>query len=261
VERRIAESLAGRVALVTGGTGGIGRALVERLAHDGAAVVAVDRDEARGADLVAALRRDGLEVAFERGDVSVGADCRRVVAATVERYGRLDVVVNMAAILRVESVEESSEEAWDEVLRTNLTSAFLVSKAAIPHLRGAGGGSIVNISSVHSQATVERVAAYAAAKGGLVALSRQMANDLAVDRIRVNAVVVGGVATDMSRQHLAALGRPVEEFDLNDRLLGRVARPEEVAAAIRFLVGSDASFVNGSAFVVDGGMLAKLAMN
>ncbi len=255
-------SLAGRVALVTGGTAGIGRAVVERFARDGAAVVATGRREDRGRDLVEAMREAGHDVTYEQGDMSVAADCRRAVAVTVERQGRLDILVNNAAILHATSVEETTDEAWDEVLRANLTSVFLVSKAAIPHLRAAGGGSIVNFASVHAQATVVRLAAYAAAKGGVVALSRQMAHDLVADRIRVNAVVIGGVATDMSRLHATLLGAdmPSAGFVIDETVLGRTARPEEIAGAVRFLVGPDASFVNGSAFVVDGGMLAKLAI-
>jgi NAD(P)-dependent dehydrogenase (short-subunit alcohol dehydrogenase family) len=255
-------SLAGRVALVTGGTAGIGRAVVERFARDGAAVVATGRREDRGRDLVNAMGAAGLDVSYEQGDMSVSADCRRAVAVTVERHGRLDIVVNNAAILQATSVEETTDEAWDEVLRANLTSVFLVSKAAIPHLRAAGGGSIVNFASVHAQATVVRLAAYAAAKGGVVALSRQMAHDLVADRIRVNAVVIGGVATEMSALHGRLLGNdmPSEGFVIDESKLGRTARPEEIAGAVRFLVGPDASFVNGSAFVVDGGMLAKLAI-
>jgi NAD(P)-dependent dehydrogenase (short-subunit alcohol dehydrogenase family) len=257
------DSLAGSVALVTGGTAGIGRAVVDRLARDGAAVITCGRNAHRGRALEEALRAAGLNVVFQQIDVSVPADCQRAVDATVSRHGRLDIVVNNAAILLAASVEETAEEAWDEVLRTNLRSVFLVSKAAIPHLRLAGGGAIVNVSSVHAHATVERLAAYAAAKGGIISLSRQMAHDVAADRIRVNAVVVGSVATDMSRHHGEALGRPepVGGFKTDEPVIGRMGRPDEIAGAIRFLVGPDASFVNGSAFVVDGGLLAKLALD
>ena len=262
IEPGAADTLAGRVALVTGGTAGIGRATVERLARDGAAVVATGRDEARGRDLTETLQGAGLDVSFVRADVAVAVDCRQAVDRVVERHGRLDIVVNNAAALLVASVEETTDEAWDDVLRTNLTGAFLVSRAAIPHIRAAGGGSIVNLASVHAQATVERLAAYAATKGAIVALSRQMAHDLASDRIRVNALVVGAVATDMSRRHGEALGLAdlVVGYRADDHALGRTARPDEIAGAIRFLVGPDASFVNGSALVVDGGMLAKLAL-
>jgi NAD(P)-dependent dehydrogenase (short-subunit alcohol dehydrogenase family) len=255
-------SLAGRVALVTGGTAGIGRAVVERFARDGAAVVTTGRREERGHALSEEMRGAGLDVTYEHADMGIADDCRRAVAATVERHGRLDIVVNNAAILYATSVEETTEEAWDEVIRVDLTSVFLVSKAAIPHLRAVGGGSIVNFASVHAQATVVRLAAYAAAKGGVVALSRQMAHDLVADRIRVNAVVIGAVATDMSRRHGEMLGNdmPSGGFVIDESALGRTAQPDEIAGAVRFLVGPDASFVNGSAFVVDGGMLAKLAI-
>ena len=255
-------ALTGRVALVTGGTAGIGRAIAERLARDGAAVVATGRTATRGQELEAELGAVGLDVRFERADMARPEDCGRAVAKAVEVHGRLDIVVNNAAVFVAASAEETSDDAWDLVLRTNLTSVFLVSRAAIPHLRRAGGGSIVNVASVHAIATVDRVAAYAAAKGGVVALSRQMAHDVAIDRIRVNAVVVGSVATDMSRRHAEAVGRrvPAEGFRIDETVLGRMARPEEIAGAIRFLVGPDASFINGSAFVVDGGLLAKLAL-
>lgn len=250
----------GQGALITGGTAGIGRAVAERLATEGASVVIVGRNQARGEAAEAQLRASGLEVSFTRADVGDAEDCRRIVQVAAERLGRLDMLVNNAAILVAGSVEETSDETWDLMLRTNLTSVFRVSREAIPHLRAAGGGTIVNVASVHAVATVERFAAYAAAKGGVVALSRQMAHDLAADGIRVNAIVVGSVATDMSRAHGASITGVWFEgpYDTAARRLGRMAEPEEVAGAIRFLASPDASFVNGSAFVVDGGMLARL---
>lgn len=250
----------GQGALITGGTAGIGRAVAERLATEGASVVIVGRSEARGEAAEAQLRDAGLDVTFVCADVGDAEDCRRIVQVAAERFGRLDVLVNNAAMFVVGSVEETSDETWDQVLRTNLTSVYRISREAIPHLRAAGGGVIVNVASVHAIATVERLAAYAAAKGGMVALSRQMSHDLAVDGIRVNAVVVGSVATDMSRAHGAAITGVWHEgpYDTAIRRTGRMAEPEEVAGAIRFLASPDASFVNGSAFVVDGGMLARL---
>lgn len=259
--------LAGRVALVTGGTDGIGRAVVERLARDGARVLFVARQAERGRQLEAALRAAQFDVRFVVCDVGSRRDCLDAVATAIEIFGRLDVVVNNAAVFAFASVEEMAEDEWDRVIETNLTSVFLVSKYAIPYLRASGGGSIVNVSSVHGVATVDHLAAYAAAKGGIIALSRQMAHDVASDRIRVNAVVVGAVDTAMSRQHAKAAGVNVAAADpvvtdapVSDDQLGRMAQPDEVAGAIRFLVGSDASFVNGSALVVDGGLLARLAL-
>ena len=171
-------SLAGRVALVTGGTAGIGRAIVERLARDGAAVVAAGRDETRGRELSGPLERAGLDVAFVRADVSVAADCRRAVDEVIERHGRLDIVVNNAAMLLVASVEETTDDAWDEVLADEPDGA---SSCRGPPSRISGLPAADRSSTsppVHAQATVERLAAYATTKGAVVALSRQMAHDL-----------------------------------------------------------------------------------
>ena len=256
--------LDGTVALVTGGTDGIGRAIVERLARDGARVLMVARQAERGSQAEATLRAAGLDVRFFAGDVSDRAQCRAAVDAVVDIFGRLDTVVNNAAVFAFASVEDMAEDDWDRIIQTNLTSVYLVSKYAIPQLRAAGRGAIVNVASVHGLATVDHLAAYAAAKGGVIALSRQMAHDVAVDGIRVNAVVVGAVDTAMSREHAHAVGADYQglsgDAPIADRSLGRMARPDEVAGAIRFLVGRDASFVNGSAFVVDGGLLARLAL-
>ena len=251
---------AGQGALITGGTAGIGRAVAERLASEGASVVIVGRDRVRGETAEAQLRASGLDVTFTCADVGEVEDCRRIVQVSAERFGRLDIVVNNAAMFVVGSVEETSDETWERVLRTNLTSVYRISRESIPHLRAAGGGVIVNVASVHAVATVERLAAYAAAKGGVVALSRQMAHDLAPDGIRVNAVVVGSVATDMSRAHGEAMTGVWHDgpYETATGRIGRMAEPEEVAGAIRFLASPDATFVNGSAFVVDGGMLARL---
>jgi len=145
-----------------------------------------------------------------------------LVRGTVERFGRLDIVVNDAAMFLFGGVEDCTEDEWDAVIDTNLKSVYLVCHEAIPHLRAAGGGAIVNVSSVHAYATMERVAAYAASKGGIVALSRQMALDYTRDRIRVNSLIVGGVDTAMAHQHQAALGQTLEEggFVSDDRVLG-----------------------------------------
>ena len=256
--------LGGRVALVTGGTDGIGRAVVERLARDGARVLMVARQVDRGRQAETTLRARGLDVRFFACDVADRVQCHDAVAAAIEAFGRLDVVVNNAAVFAFASVEDMAEDDWDRIIRTNLTSVFLMSKYAIPHLRTAGGGAIVNVASVHGVATVDHLAAYAAAKGGVIALSRQMAHDVAAGGIRVNALVVGAVDTAMSRQHAAAVGAEYAGLPANspivDQTLGRMARPDEIAGAVRFLVGPDASFVNGSALVVDGGLLARLAL-
>ena len=182
--------VAGKVAIVTGATSGIGRATAVLLAREGASVVAAGRREELGAELVEQLTAEGLSIHYIRTDVSKREDVERLVRGAVARFGRLDIVVNDAAMFLHRGVEDCTEDEWDQIIDTNLKSVYLVCHDAIPHLRAAGGGAIVNVSSVHAYATMERMAAYAASKGGIVALSRQMALDYTRDRIRVNALIV-----------------------------------------------------------------------
>lgn len=254
------QDLVGKVAIVTGATSGIGRATALLLARQGAVVVGAGRREALGRSLLDEMTAEGLGGDFVTTDVSRRADCVQLVEATAQRFGRLDILVNNAAAFLYRSLEETTEEEWDSLLSTNLKSVYLVSRAAIPHLRAAGGGAIVNVASVHAFATMERVAAYAASKGAIVSLSRQMALDLAADGIRVNSLVVGGVDTAMAHQHLAALGQTLDEagFVADEHVVGRVGRPEEVAQGILFLVSRAASFVNGAPLIIDGGLLTRI---
>jgi NAD(P)-dependent dehydrogenase (short-subunit alcohol dehydrogenase family) len=253
--------LAGKVALITGTTAGIGRAILERFAAEGAQVVGADRRAVGGEAVAAGVRARGHDVTFVPADVSRRADVARLVAETIARYGGLDIVVNNAAIgVFHKTVENTDEDEWDRTLAANLKSAYLVSRAAIPHLRQRGGGSIVNLSSVHAYATTEGVAAYAASKGGLLALSRQMALDLARDNIRVNALVVGAVETDMLRAHAEREGKSFAELGWvsDPHAIGRIGQPEEIARAALFLASDESSFVTGAPLIADGGLLARL---
>jgi NAD(P)-dependent dehydrogenase (short-subunit alcohol dehydrogenase family) len=237
----------GKVALVVGGTLGIGRAAAERLAGEGAAIVTGGREPE--ADVTGDVRDDGYADAL--------------VAHALERHGGLDVVVYSAGIQRYGTVETTEPETWDEVHAVNVRGAYLVARAAVPALRARGGGAIVLVSSVQATASQTGVAAYAASKGALSALARTMALDHSGDGIRVNSVAPGSVDTPMLRwaaDRFRGDDRAEDVISAWGRVhpLGRVADPGEVAAAIAFLASDDASFVTGTELKVDGGLLAGL---
>jgi len=248
----------GRSVLVTGAATGIGRATAQYLAANGASVFGIGLDGDEGRDFAARAAAEGLNFRFREADLTDEAAVRSGVAAAIEAFGRIDAVVNAAGIYETgKRLEDLSDAEWDRTIAVNLTAIFRVCRAVLPHIRAAGGGSVVNISSVHALATVPGVPAYAASKAGVLGLSRQMALDYAVDRIRVNAVIVGSVATRMTLDGLEAAGGAEAiglSFDKNRA--PRIADPEEIARAIGFLISDDASFVTGSGFVVDGGLTA-----
>ena len=248
----------GKRVFVTGAATGIGRATAEYLFSEGAKVLGagLDGDEGR------AWSGDyaGKALVFRETDLTHEADVQAAVADAVARFGGLDAVVNCAGIYPTgKRLEEVSDAEWDKTIAVNLTAIFRVCRATLPLLRQAGGGSIVNIASVHADATVPMVPAYAASKAAVVGLSRQLALDYAVDRIRVNAVLVGSVATRMTLDGLEeAGGAEALGLSFDDNRIARIANPHEIATAIGFLISSEASFVTGSAMQVDGGMLARL---
>jgi NAD(P)-dependent dehydrogenase (short-subunit alcohol dehydrogenase family) len=255
----------GKVAIVSGGARGIGRAVARKLAGEGASVVICSDREEQVEETVAALREEGLEVRGVRADVTSSADMKKLMDLAIETYGGVDVLVNSAGVQRYGTVVETEEEVWDEVLDVNLKGIYLASRYAIPEMRKRGGGAIVNLSSVQAFASQTGVAAYTASKGGINALTRAMALDHAGENIRVNAVCPASVDTPMLRwsADLFKGDKSVEET-LEDwgrmHPLGRVARPEEVADVIAFLASARASFITGGDYKVDGGMLAALGV-
>lgn len=247
-----------RIVLITGAAGGIGRASVKLFAQSGWRVIGVDR-----AAFGEPFPDDGLYI---QSDISVGANLESIFARAHAFTGSLNALVNNAAIQVAKPLLETSVEEWDTVMAHNLRSVFLGVKLAHPLLKAAGGGAVVNVSSVHAVATSANIAAYAASKGGLLALTRAMAIEFAPDNIRANAILPGAVDTPMLR---AGLGRGhVQGVDILERLdnlarktvNGRVGRPEEIAHAIYFLADDTrSSFMTGQALIVDGGATARLS--
>jgi NAD(P)-dependent dehydrogenase (short-subunit alcohol dehydrogenase family) len=249
----------GKVCIVTGAESGIGRATATRFAEEGAHVIGLGLNESRGQDWQAEQEAGGRRVSFVAVDVSNHEAVKQAVENVVASHPRIDVLVNNAAVFDYHKVEDVTDDIWDRVMAVNVKSIYLTSKYCIPHMR-PHGGAIVNVASVHAFATMESVPVYAASKGAVVSLSRQMAIDYIKDGIRVNSVVVGGVDTEMARSHAEALGTSLDGMGLvsDVNTLGRTAQPEEIAAGITYLASDDASFVVGSPFLIDGGLTANL---
>lgn len=254
---RTAVRLQAKVCIVSGGGSGLGRATCLLFALEGAKIVVADRDQASAGTTALQAAELGGETLAVAVDVAHAGECRRMVDAPLERFGRLDVLVNNAGYGITGSVGETEESDWDALMATNLKGVFLCSKYAIPAMRRAGGGTIVNVA-VASVGIRDR-AAYVASKSGVLGLTRAMALDHADDAIRVNCVAPGTMESayfdDMLERspHPEALLRELEQR----QVMNRLGRPEEVATAILYLASDEASFCTGSMLTVDGGMTAK----
>ena len=261
-------AFSGKAVIITGGALGIGRAAAIAFAREGAAVTIADVDAAAGQATVADCERaaagadSGGRARLVVADVASAAACREVVAETVAAFGGVDVLFNNVGIQprdSYRSVEETSEEQWDRILGVNLKSHFLMAKYAIPELRRRGGGVIVNTASVQGLQSMRGVPAYAASKGGILSLTRQLAVEYAAEGIRVLAVCPGSIDTEMVR--VSARAEPEGEAAALARYgqshpLGRIGTAEEVANVVLFLAGPQASFMTGEYVCVDGGLMA-----
>ena len=251
--------LEGKVALITGGGSGIGRASALRFAAEGASIVASDLSEASAVETVAAVREAGGEATAVAGDVVSSDDAKAMVQAAVDAYGKLDVLVNSAGVSgRVEGV--SHEEVWDKVMDVNLKGTYLVSWHAVPEMEAAGGGSIINLASIMALVGYPvgmggGFNPYNASKGGVLQFTRNLAIDLARKKIRVNCICPGYVETNMTRR----LTENPESYEaLKGRHpMGRLGQPDDIANAALFLASDEAAFVTGAPLIVDGGYTAQ----
>jgi NAD(P)-dependent dehydrogenase (short-subunit alcohol dehydrogenase family) len=250
--------LEGKVALITGGTSGIGSATAARFAREGAAVAVTGRSIERGEQVVADIVTAGGDGIFIQTDVRRAEECRRAVERTIEHFGKIDVLFNNAGVFHPKTVPDCTEEEWDETIDSSLKGAFLMSKYALPSMIERGSGSIIHTSSGWGVQGGDKAAAYCAAKGGLIVMAKAMAIDHGPDGIRVNCICPGDVLTPMLHDDAAKRGMSWDDYATGaaDRPLGRIGDPEDIANAAVFLASDESSFVTGESLVVDGGGVA-----
>ena len=244
-----------KVALITGGTSGIGEATASLFAKEGARVAITGRNDGRGATVVARIKQLGNDAIFLRADVSLATDCQRAVDETLRAFRKLDILFNNAGIFYAQTAIECSEQEWDEQIDVNLKGTFLMSKFALPIMIAQGHGVIINNSSGWGIVGGDRAVAYCASKGGVVLMTKAMAIDHGRQGIRVNCICPGDVETPMLPADAKMRGLKWDDYIAGcaSRPLGRIGTAEEIAKAVLFLASDDSSFVTGAALVVDGG--------
>ena len=247
-----------KVAIITGAASGIGEGTALLFAEEGAKVVVADRDAVGGEQTVVQIREQGGQAIFSRADISQEADCARVVAETVQAFGRVDILVNDAAAFVLKGLDATVEE-WHRSLGTNVIGTALVSRFASEQMKKNGGGSIVNISSQSAFFAQREFLCYSSTKAAILHMTRLMALDLASAGIRVNTVCPGTIVTRATLGHIAREGITLEQFQAIEggrTILGRTGVPREVAYAILFLASDEASFITAACLLVDGGRTA-----
>ncbi|RYC70283.1 SDR family NAD(P)-dependent oxidoreductase [Spirosoma sordidisoli] len=238
-----------KVCIVTGATSGIGRATAERMGEEGGKVLVIGRDEADGQQVVHTIAGKGGEARFVAADVSDPEAVESAVQQAVSAWGRVDVLVNNAAMMTFTPIVDLSLEDWDKVMNTNLRSVFLFCKYCIPHMQG---GAIVNISSVHAHETTPNVIPYATSKGGMEAFTQGVSQEYDRTRVRINCIAPGAIDTPMLWDN-PNVKNGQEKVDR-----ANVGQPEDIASAVCYLASDEARFIHGTTLVVDGGTLKKL---
>jgi NAD(P)-dependent dehydrogenase (short-subunit alcohol dehydrogenase family) len=250
--------LAGKSAVITGGGTGIGQAIALAFGREGAKVAVAGRRKEKLDDTLRLLQNTGCSALALECDVTKAADTQRLVKSAEDAFGKVNVLVNNAGALSVSTIENISEEDWDQVMATNVKGPFLMSRAALPAMRRAGGGSIINVGSVLGLVAIRDRAAYCASKGGVTMLTRAMALDHARDNIRVNCLCPSIVESDMTQNLFAETeaGRQARESRLASIPLGRFGKPDDIAGLAVFLASDESSWMTGTVIPVDGGVTA-----
>ncbi len=251
--------LLNKVAVITGGNSGIGKATAILFAKEGAKVVISGRDLEMGREVVDTIKKFGGKAAFIRADVSKEAEVKNLIDFAIRLYGKVDVLFNNAGVELQKPVTETTEEELNNVLNVNLKGTFFGCKHAIPHLIKQGGGSVINTASIAGLVGSPGLAAYCASKGGVVLLTKQVALDFAKSGVRVNCVCPGATMTPMIERFVSKSPNPEKTFEDLAKMhpMGRMAKPEEIANAVLFLASDESSFVTGQALAVDGGLTAQ----
>ncbi|MFH0969070.1 MAG: SDR family oxidoreductase [Patescibacteria group bacterium] len=247
--------LQNKIAIITGAGSGIGRGIALAFIKEGARIVVADWSEEGGKKTVEQIKKAGGEAVFVKTDVSKATDIEQMVKTCLDKFGRVDILINNAGIVKFGALHETPEEDWDVVLNVNLKSVFLASKKVIPEMLKQSKGKIVNIASIAGLVGFAQSGAYCASKGGIIALTKEMALEYAPKKINVNCIAPGVIKTAMTKDMIADPAQ--KQFFESSTPYPRLGEPEDIAMAVVYLASDESDFVNGEVLVVDGGWIAK----